>query len=252
MVAGAADFVAGDKPQYRLNGALDLESAAATFASTGVASIADILAPDTAAALQALLRAREDWVQVIGGEGKIFELNRATRAGMKAAQRDSLDQAVYAGARSGFQFRYEALRVPDTDAERKASTDSLAAFALWWSGPDVLDALRRVTGEPRIAFADMQATAYAPGDFLTAHDDAVAGKQRLAAYVLNLTPQWRAEWGGLLAFHEEDNVSVSALAPSYNRLNLFAVPRRHSVTEVTRAAAYRRYALTGWLRYRAG
>lgn len=66
--------------------------------------------------------------------------------------------------------------------------------------------------------------------------------------VLNPTPKWRVEWGGLLAFHDDDGPEVRALAPAFNRLNLLRVPRRHSVTEVTRAAAYRRYALTGWLR----
>jgi Rps23 Pro-64 3,4-dihydroxylase Tpa1-like proline 4-hydroxylase len=30
----------------------------------------------------------------------------------------------------------------------------------------------------------------------------VAGKNRVAAYVLNLTPRWRVEWGGLLMFHD--------------------------------------------------
>lgn len=47
----------------------------------------------------------------------------------------------------------------------------------------------------------------------------------------------------------ETDPEVTAVAPAFNRLNLLRVPRRHSVTEVTRAAAYRRYALTGWLRY---
>jgi SM-20-related protein len=214
-------------------------------------SIADVLEPSLASALHAHLRAREDWRQVIGGEGKVFELDRETRAGMTTTQRNSLDEAVYAGARKGFQYRYETIRVPDDHAARAESTDLLAAFVLWWSGEEVLAMLRAVTGLGRIAFADMQATAYSPGDFLTAHDDDVAGKQRLAAYVLNLTPRWRIEWGGLLAFHEQGVAEVTALAPAFNRLNLFAVPRTHSVSEVTRAAAYRRYALTGWLRSRA-
>lgn len=219
------------------------------FARTGVASIPDILPAETAAALHAMLRAREDWKQVIGGDEKIVELDRATRAGLSEEQRAQLDQAVYAGARAGFQFRYETLRVPDDAAQRAASADPLAGFASWWSSEPVLGLLRRVTGSPRIAFADMQATAYSPGDFLTAHDDDVAGKNRIAAYVLNLTPKWRVEWGGLLAFHDPRTPEVTALAPAFNRLNLFRVPRRHSVSEVTRAAAYRRYAITGWLRY---
>ena len=219
------------------------------FAETGIVAIPGILGEETANGLHAMLRGRDDWKQVIGGETSLVELDRPTRAGMSEEQRNQLDQAVYAGARTGFQFRYETLRVPDGAAERSASADPLAAFAGWWSSEAVLGLLRQITGMPRIAFADMQGTAYAPGDFLTGHDDDVAGKNRLAAYVLNLTPQWRTEWGGLLAFHDDFSPEVLALSPAFNRLNLFKVPRRHSVTEVTRAAAYRRYAITGWLRY---
>ncbi len=228
----------------------DDEAALATaFSRTGLVSIPNVIGTACAEALYAVLRCREDWNQVIGGETSLVELDRATRAGMGEEQRSQLDQAVYAGARAGFQFRYETLRVSDDPVERIASADPLATFATWWSSEAVLAFLRRITGMPRIAFADMQGTAYAPGDFLTAHDDNVAGKNRLAAYVLNLTPRWRVEWGGLLAFHDDGSPEVTALSPAFNRLNLFKVPRRHSVTEVTRSAAYRRYAVTGWLRY---
>jgi SM-20-related protein len=122
------------------------------------------------------------------------------------------------------------LRVSDDPAERARSDDPLARFAAWWSSEPVLAFLREITGLVRIAFADAQATAYSPGDFLTGHDDDVTGKNRLAAYVLNLTPRWRTEWGGLLAFHDDSSPEVIALSPAFNRLNLFKVPRRHSVT----------------------
>lgn len=234
---------------FALGEGLDVDIHARRFADDGFVSIPGILAEDTALELYAMLRGRDDWRHVIGGETKLVELDRPTLASLSGEKRDQLDQAVYAGARNGFQFRYETLRVPDDPEERAASADPLAAFADWWSSNQVLELLRRITTAPHIAFADMQATAYAPGDFLTAHDDAVEGKNRVAAYVLNLTPRWRAEWGGWLAFHEAEAPEVTAFAPAFNRLNLLRVPRRHSVTEVTRAAAYRRYAITGWLRF---
>lgn len=234
--------------RFALNPALDARELARAYARDGLVSVPGILEPECAAALQSMLRAREDWLQVIGGAERLVELDRATRGTLSDEQRAQLDQAVYAGARAGFQFRYEAIRVPDDDAARRASADPLAAFARWWSGGEVRAFFRAVTAQPAIDFADAQATAYSPGDFLTAHDDDFPGKNRVAAYVLNLTPQWRMEWGGLLAFHDDGATQAHALMPDFNRLNLFRVPRRHSVTEVTRAAAFRRYAITGWMR----
>lgn len=226
----------------------DIAELAAIFDRTGVVSVPNLLSPDAAASLFAMLRSREDWKQSIASGQSLVELDRTTRASMSAEQHAQLDTAVYAGARDHFQFRYETLRVPDDDAARAQSSDPLAEFARWWSTGVARDLLRQITGSPDIAFADVQATAYSPGDFLTGHSDDVDGKGRIAAYVLNLTPKWEVEWGGLLAIHDEDQRTVQAIVPTFNRLNLFRVPRLHSVTEVTRVSPYRRYSLTGWLR----
>lgn len=232
-----------------LNPRLDATRLARDYAAHGRVQIADVLAAETAAALHAMLREREDWRQALNSDDRLVELDRGTRAALSQAQRGALDDAVYAGARRGFQYRFETLRVPDEVDARRISADPLAQFADWWSEGEPADLLRKITGESTIAFADAQGTAYAPGDFLTGHDDAFEGKHRLAAYVLGLTPLWRIEWGGLLLFHQADG-RVEGVSPGFNTLNLFRIGQMHSVSEVTRAAAYRRYSITGWLRQR--
>lgn len=85
------------------------------------------------------------------------------------------------------------------------------------------------------------------GSFLTAHDDAVQDKARVAAFVFQLKPYWRTEYGGLLLFHDENDRAVEGLVPRFNALDLFSVPVTHSVSQVTRAAPHPRVAVTGWL-----
>ena len=80
------------------------------------------------------------------------------------------------------------------------------------------------------------------------HDDAVAEKQRVAAYVLGLTAEWRTEWGGLLMFHDSRGDVERALIPRFNTLTMFRVPKVHSVSAVAAAAARPRCSITGWLR----
>lgn len=235
---------------FRLNPALDRAALTESFAAAGRVQVRDFLVAEDAAALHAEMRSRDDWVQIVNSGDKLFELDRPARSALPADQREALDRAVYAGAREGFQHRYEAIRVPDGKQEREASVDAFARFALWLSTGEARDFLRAVTGRDEMAFADAQATAYSPGDFLTGHDDAVEGKHRLAAYVFALTPQWRTEWGGLLLFHDPEGDVERGLVPRFNTLNLFAVPRMHSVSEVSRAAPWRRYSITGWLRSR--
>lgn len=237
------------RTDFALNPSLDANGLARRYAERGRVRITDFLREDVAAALARELRGRTDWHWVMNSGDKVFELTRDSRTALSGDQVRALDDATYATARSGFQYRFETLRVPDDDAARMTSDDVLAAFATWLSSPEPIALLRRVTGAHPIDFADMQATAYGPGDFLTGHDDAVAGKQRHAAYVLGLNPTWRTEWGGLLLFHGQDG-AVDGVVPAFNTLDLFSVPQLHSVSEVTRAAANRRYSITGWLRSR--
>ena len=142
---------------FRLNQALDRAALKTAYARDRRVRITDLLAEEGAATLHAALRGRQDWRQIVNSGGKVFDLDRATRASMSDEQRDALDQAVFAGARDGFQHRYEAIRVPDGEAEREDSSDILASFASWLSGGEARDMLRDVTGEDRIAFASAPA-----------------------------------------------------------------------------------------------
>ena len=218
------------------------------FERDGVVRIPEVLAEDRAATLYNELRERSDWIQVFNSGDKLFELSRKLREDLPQAKKSELDDAIYASARTGFQYRYETIRVPDSKAEREASSDPLFKLAQDLSTGPSLEALRRITGAPEINYADAQGTAYSPGDFLTGHDDRFEGKNRRAAYVLSLTPVWRLEWGGLLVMHGEGDEPGQAYLPGMNLLTLFRVGQMHSVSEVTRAAAYRRYSVTGWLR----
>jgi len=235
---------------FRLAENLDLSAAARKFARDGHVRIRNFLNRADAEAIRTHLRDRRDWVQAIHSEGKIVEIDRPTREAFTRERRETLDAAVYGAARYGFQYRYETLRVPDDPVDRDRMNDPVADFASALSSAPCRDMLRAIVGDSAVMFADAQATAFSPGDFLTGHDDAVEGKHRIAAYVFSLNPQWRVEWGGLLLFHGkpfEDEID-RALVPSFNTLDLFAVPQMHSVSEVSRAAPFRRYAITGWLR----
>lgn len=231
---------------FALDPCHDAGALARDFARDGRVTIDGLIDEASAVELYRHLQARDDWRHIVINEDKLVELDRATRAGLTDHQREILDQAVYGGAQSGFQARYDAIRVPDDAADRSASDDLLVKLAEWLSSGTMRDFLRAVTGDQAITFADAQATAYSPGDFLTGHDDVVEEKRRSAAYVFGLTPQWRIEWGGLLLFHQGPR--VTGISPGFNQLNLFRVGQLHSVSEVTRAAPVRRYSVTGWLR----
>ena len=230
-----------------VNAGLDIERLARAYAADGRVRIYRLLEPEGVAALYDHLCTREDWWRLINTPDGVVELDRAARTEMGARRVQAIDRAAYARVREGFQYRYEGLRVPAGAAEM-AVDDPLSDFAALMSSEPMLAMLRAVTGDDDLSFTDGHATSYGPGDFLTCHDDDVAGKNRRAAYVFGMTPHWKPEYGGLLLFHDDNDLSVTGMVPGFNTLDLFAVPRRHSVSMVTPSAPSQRFAVTGWLR----
>ncbi|HEV2083028.1 MAG TPA: 2OG-Fe(II) oxygenase family protein [Brevundimonas sp.] len=155
---------------------------------------------------------------------------------------------VHEEAGEGFQFIYDRLRLGQARAMGLPLPPPLDGLHALFNAPEWLDWARSLTGDDRIAYVDAQATRYLPGHFLNGHDDRHEDAGRLYAYVLNLTPRWRVEWGGLLAFLD-DWVRVSeTFVPAFGTLNVFRVPQPHLVTQVADFAPDPRLAVTGWWR----
>jgi SM-20-related protein len=234
---------------YFLNPAHDVDRTAGDYAASGRIRVPSFVAEEGLRALHGELVRRDDWRQLSIGPAGIREFDRAQRQAMTDEERERFDREVHERATLGFQYRYEGLRIPA--AGDAAGHGALADFATFMAAPATLAFLEAVIGQDGLSFSDGQATAYAAGDFLTCHDDAAPGRNRVAAFVLGMTPQWRPEWGGVLLFHTDDDSAVVGHVPRFNTLDLFAVPQRHSVSYVSPSAPGRRLALTGWLRKNA-
>jgi hypothetical protein len=176
--------------------------AAADFARTGHVRAPGVLPMAEAEALHGWLTGDAPFVRVLNQADKVWDLDAQALASLGTERSAALTQAVHAQARDGFQYIYDALRVSDDPATRTARALPVDRLVAAFNTQPWLDLFRTLTGEPAIRMVDGQATRYLPGHFLTGHDDDVAGKDRVAAYVLNLTPHWRTEWGGLLLFHD--------------------------------------------------
>ena len=231
-----------------LNDGIDWDGASHRFAATKRVQIPSFLSDAAADDLRGALLNRSDWRHVISAGVKVFETARADLDQMAAEAMATLNRALYAEATHGFRFRYDLIRTPDDLASVSDSEDPLIGFARLMNDPGTIGRFRSLAPGLDLDFADAQATRYNGGDFLTRHDDDVAGKGRQLAYVLSLTPDWLPEWGGLLLFNGPDGGIVETFVPSFNTLNLFAVPQPHSVSYVAPYAGAARISVTGWLR----
>lgn len=103
-------------------------------------------------------------------------------------------------ARQGFQYLYERYPLYDHARMGVLKDAVLSEAAALVRSPEFLALGRKLTGNPAITFADAQLTRYRRGHFLTLHDDTASRMNRVAAYVINLTPVWAADFGGQLQF----------------------------------------------------
>lgn len=230
-----------------LNG-VQAAQAAKVFAERGHVRLAEAFSPNTAEALHRHLAEELEWWRVVNHGEKTWDLGPESIAALERDGEAQLFELVHKGARDGFQFLFDSVRVADEPSERTARGLLVDRLVDVLNEPDNLALFRQVTGAEDIARVDGQATRYLPGHFLTGHDDAIDGKGRIAAYVINLTPHWRTEWGGLLQFHDAFGDVTHALKPAWNAIHIFRVPQLHSVSLVAPFAGAQRLSVTGWLR----
>ena len=132
----------------------DAGALARDFARDGRVTIDGLIDEASAVELYRNLQARDDWRHIVINEDKLVELDRATRAGLTDHQREILDQAVYGGAQSGFQARYDAIRAHGNDVSLGERDPSCAAVAAPVFGPrGILVGVISLSG-PRERFGD--------------------------------------------------------------------------------------------------
>lgn len=233
----------------RLNPGLDLAPARERLARTGRAQVANLLHPEDAQALTRALIGLSGWARSIVINGRSADVPAAHFEAQSESEKRRLLQIVWNEAAQGFQFLFDRVRI----SEMRAAGQTLPAFLT--EADDVLNSdgflamARDLTGDPDLIYLDCQATRYLPGHFLNQHDDAREGHGRRFAYVLNLAPRWRSDWGGLLQFLSGENGEVEeAFIPHHNHLSVFRVPQWHAVSAVAPFAPEPRLGLTGWMR----
>lgn len=234
--------------KFALNSGLDQQAIAATLGASRRVQIPGFLDPAGADALLRHLNESTDWQHVLNAGDKVYEIDCDELAAMGETQRAVLDRKADEEAADGFQFRFDTIRVPDDRLERVASNRPLDDFALFLNSPAMLGWFRSVTRRDAIDFSDCQATRYRNRAYLTRHDDVVEEKRRHYAYVLGLTRDWTAEWGGLLIFPDDKAMSIEAMVPQFNTMTLFEVGQPHYVSQVASFAPRPRISVTGWLR----
>jgi hypothetical protein len=157
-------------------------------------------------------------------------------------------RCLYERSRDDFEFVFDRYRM--IEARRDGLDQGLLLHVVvdFLNSTPFLEFARELTGDGRIRMVSAIAARYRPGHFLKMHDDKSGEEDRAFAYVINLSHDWQADWGGLLQFLDGSQNVVETFTPHWNSLSLFRVPQMHQVSLLAPWARENRYSITGWFR----
>ncbi len=235
-------------PKPAFGSGIDAGVIHSVYARTGRVHIPGILTAKSAQRALQSLEKELPWKLHFNTADKVYDLDPAQYKALPDDGREALNKAIHTRAARDFQYLFENFPVSDSLQVAQFKKFYVMRIYDFLNSPAFLKFARQITGVKEISLVDAQATRYQPGHFLTCHDDKVSDKQRVAAYVLNLSPEWRADWGGILHFIDDDGHIAEGYVPSFNALNIFSVPQKHAVSCVSPFAPSARLSISGWFR----
>ncbi|MET1256884.1 2OG-Fe(II) oxygenase [Aliikangiella maris] len=231
----------------QINPQLEVENAAKQLAEKGRVQITDFFTAESAQYLYQLLQKHQHWYFAYNENGQYFESPLADIQALNPQQRQLFMNNIYARARNQFQYAFIQYYITQAIELGEQIDHPMHQMHYFMNSEPLLDFMRKLTGEFAIKKADSYASCYSPGHFLTEHDDRHHQHDRVAAYVFSMNPNWNKNWGGQLAFFDEDGNIEQAYNPSFNTLNLFLIPTQHAVLPVAPYAGASRLSYLGWL-----
>lgn len=233
--------------ELRINAQLDPVALNAELQETGRIQIPNFMEAATADYLYTLLKENRDWYITYNEGEENYESPMAEFQALDPAKKRQFMSRVLSSARQGFQFLFRQYYISRAVENGENPGHPLHAMMDFVNSESTLQWMRTLTGQEQIRRSDSYASLYAPGDFLTTHDDLHGSHDRVAAYVISMTKDWNPNWGGYLAFFDEEDNIEQAFMPSFNTLNLFLIPQKHAVQMVSPFAGTMRTSYLGWL-----
>ncbi|MFT2092786.1 2OG-Fe(II) oxygenase [Paraglaciecola sp. 2405UD69-4] len=237
-----------ESQKLKLNSTTADLSLAEFFKKNGFVKVPNALKKSSAQTIYEHIKNQQEWNLVFDLDGKHQDYNSQDVANWSPQQKQQLKEIIYQQAATGFQYHYETIPLYDIYKNNILPGHFFNQIIEFLNNEVTLDYFRTLLSEPNIKFADGQITRFKPSHFLNTHNDAVQNKNRIAAYVINLTPVWMPNWGGALHILDEQAQIRQSYLPSFNEINIFKIPVDHYVGMVSPFASAPRLSITGWLR----
>ena len=182
----------------------DLASLNQSLQEKGRLQVPDFFTPETAEYLHKLLVENKHWYMAYNDGSNFYESSMEQLQALSPANRQKFMNGIYHRARTQFQYVFYQYYITQAIELNEQPGDPMHQMHEFMNSSDVLNFMRKLTGEAAIRKADSYASMYLPGHFLTTHDDRHDKHDRVAAYVFSMNKVWEKDWGGHLAFFDDN------------------------------------------------
>lgn len=227
-----------------LNNFVDIVKARRDFRDFGHAVVEDIWkAAFAEQVIQNIVR-NVSFLQCFYAGNEQKELSEKQLSELPQEERQSLFQQIHAEAGKGLGHYYARWQC-DSQGQQSAS-GALHSALTWLTNEDNLDLVRDISGIKNLNSVGCMVCRFSQGQYISQRVSGEEDQQRKLAFIIDLTPEWKPEWGGLLHLHATDEQPATFFTPSFNQLTLFDAQKPWSLSYVAPYIKYYRYSLVGW------
>lgn len=217
------------------------------YLEKGRLQVHNFFTQETSQYLLKLLLGNETWNLAYNSGNNFYESPISELEKLTLEQKQKFMKQIFAKASNNFQYVFLQYYISQAIKLKEESGHPLHQVETFVNSDYYLDFMRELTADLSITKADSYASMYDKEHFLTEHDDLHTKHDRVAACIFNFTKRWNRNWGGHLAFFDEQGNVEQAFIPTFNTLNILSIPQHHAVQQVTSFAEEKRYSLLSWL-----
>jgi len=229
-----------DNSENIINKSFDVNNLKNIFENKKMLKIDNILNENFAEALYNSCILEKNWILASGIDKNKYEKKHMP-------QNDKINQAQIKNVSTAFsndQFSYVFYR--SMNGENMNYYEFTLRKIL--NSENFITLLNEITNLNLTKLNTLFMSKYISGNFLSTHSD--KGNGRLA-FVINLSKNWKPQYGGNLHFLSEDRSEIiHTFVPGFNNLIIFHVPENagipHYVSHIAPFIKNQRYAISGW------
>ena len=214
----------------------------------GRVQIPNFLRPGHAKAAYQELASRSTWDTFFISSGRQYLATAAVKEKYTDAEFDEIFRHLHLSARNGeLTCIYD---IPTEGTEAARSETGMSQLLSFLGSIEFSNFLNGIFDRDLGNQIDLQVQCHRSGYFTTYHRGRCPPNSKEgggAIFCYNLTPEWIADWGGMLTFRNTDGASVVSHAPNFNSLDLFSCPYGHWVTPISPFASGPKFVVAGYV-----